>query len=88
MNLTDPDTVSLDRVFALVRNEAARHGVQVLGSELIGALRLDDLLAVARRALSMPGLHRGQVLDAWIAEGQRGVRAAASPAPEPDPSAR
>lgn len=63
MNLTDPDAVSLDHVFARVRQEAARHGVQVLGSELIGALRMEDLLAVARRTLQMPGLHRGQVLD-------------------------
>jgi glutamate formiminotransferase len=66
MNLTEPDAVSLDRVFALVRQEAARHGVAVLESELIGALRLDDLLAVARRTLGMPTLHRGQVLDAWL----------------------
>jgi glutamate formiminotransferase len=63
MNLTDPDAVSLDRVFALVRQEAARHGVRVAESELIGALRLDDLLAVARRTLALPGLRRGQVLD-------------------------
>jgi len=68
MNLTDPDAVSLDRVFALVRQEAARHGVQVLESELIGALRLDDLLAVARRTLALPTLHRGQVLDVWLAK--------------------
>jgi glutamate formiminotransferase len=72
MNLTDPDQVSLDRVFALVRQEAARHGVAVLESELIGALRLDDLLAVARRTLGLHGLRRRQVLDVWLSEpGQR-----------------
>ena len=63
--------------------------MQVLGSELIGALRLDDLLAIAQRALGMPALHRGQVLDAWIAEPpQRDARAAASSEPETDPSVR
>lgn len=67
MNLTDPDRVSLDRVFALVRQEAARHGVAVIDSELVGTLRLDDLLAVARAVLGLRNLKRSQVLDLYLA---------------------
>jgi glutamate formiminotransferase len=65
VNITDPDRVSLDHVFERVRQEAARHGVAVTGSELVGALRLEDLLAVCRRTLGLRGLDRSQVLDLW-----------------------
>jgi glutamate formiminotransferase len=68
VNITDPDRVSLDHLFERVRLEAARHGVAVTGSELIGALRLEDLLAVVRRTLGLHRLERNQVLDLWLSE--------------------
>jgi glutamate formiminotransferase / 5-formyltetrahydrofolate cyclo-ligase len=66
VNITDPDRVSMDHVFERVRLEAARHGVAVTGSELVGALRLEDLLAICRRTLGLRGLDRSQVLDLWM----------------------
>jgi glutamate formiminotransferase len=69
VNITEPDRVSLDHVFERVRQEAARHGVAVTGSELVGALRMEDLLAVCRRTLGLRGLDRSQVLDLWMEEG-------------------
>jgi glutamate formiminotransferase len=63
INITDPDRVSLAHVFARVRQEAARLGAGVAGSELVGALRLDDLLAIARDTLDLRDLDRRQVLD-------------------------
>jgi glutamate formiminotransferase len=68
VNITDPDRVSLDHVFERVRLEAARHGVAVTGSELVGALRLEDLLAICRRTLGLAGLERRRVLDLWMKE--------------------
>jgi glutamate formiminotransferase len=74
VNITEPDRVSLDHVFERVRQEAARHGVAVTGSELVGALRLEDLLAVCRRTLGLRGLDRSQVLDLWEAPAARTKR--------------
>jgi glutamate formiminotransferase len=50
-------------VFELVKLEAARFGVSASGSELIGALRLEELLEVARYYLSLHDLRASQVLD-------------------------
>lgn len=36
INLTDFEQTSISRVFELVRNEAARHGVTIVGSEIVG----------------------------------------------------
>ncbi len=70
MNITRPAEVPLYRVFELVRVEAARYGVSVSGSELIGAIRLEELLEVARYYLGLHELHAGQVLDLWVARLQ------------------
>jgi len=53
-----------------VRLEAERFGVAVSGSELIGALRLEELLEVARYYLGLHGLKSEQVLDLWAARWQ------------------
>lgn len=67
LNITRPAEVPLYRVFELVRVEAARYGVSVSGSELIGAIRLEEVLEVARHYLGLHDLHAGQVLDLWVA---------------------
>ena len=67
LNITRPREVPLYRVFELVRLEAARFGVSVSGSELIGALRLEELLEVARYYLGLHDLQADQVLDLWAA---------------------
>jgi glutamate formiminotransferase / 5-formyltetrahydrofolate cyclo-ligase len=67
MNITRPAQVPLYRVLELVRLEAARFGVAISGSELIGAVRLEELLEVARYYLSLHDLQASQVLDLWSA---------------------
>jgi glutamate formiminotransferase len=69
INVTDPDRVSLAHVFARVRQEAARLGAGVAGSELVGALRVEDLLAIARDTLGLRDLDPRQMLDPRLTEG-------------------
>jgi glutamate formiminotransferase len=66
INITEPDRVPLYRVLALVGAEAERWHVTISGTELIGALRLTDLLETARYALGLHDLREGQVLDVWL----------------------
>jgi glutamate formiminotransferase / 5-formyltetrahydrofolate cyclo-ligase len=66
INITEPDRVPLYRVLALVRAEASRWEVPIAGTELIGALRLSDLVETARHALSLHDLRDSQVLDLWL----------------------
>jgi glutamate formiminotransferase len=68
VNVTRPDEVPLYRVFELVKLEAARHGVAVSGSELIGAFRLGDALEVCRHYLGLHDVRPTQVLDTWLLE--------------------
>lgn len=67
LNITQPGAVPLYRVFELIKLEAARYGVAVSGSELIGALRLDELLELARYYLGLHEITPAQVLDLWVA---------------------
>lgn len=72
LNVTRPAEVPLYRVYELVKLEAARYGVQVSGSELIGALRLEELLEIARYYLGLHHLQPSQVLDLWAARAEAG----------------
>jgi glutamate formiminotransferase len=63
VNVTQPHRVPLYRVLELVRIEAARYGVTVAETELIGTCRLEDLLEVSRYYLGMPALHPRQLVD-------------------------
>ena len=60
-----PTEVPLHRVVELVRLEAARFGVTVTSSELIGGARLEEILEVARYYLGLHDLRADQVLDLW-----------------------
>jgi glutamate formiminotransferase len=72
VNITRPDEVPLYRVFELVKLEAARHGIAVAGSELVGAFRMADALEVVRHSLGLHDLRATQVLDPWVTEVERG----------------
>ncbi len=63
MNLTDPFQTPLYRVFELVRLEAERYGVPVVGSEIVGLAPLEVLLDAARYYLRLDGFATGQVLE-------------------------
>jgi glutamate formiminotransferase / 5-formyltetrahydrofolate cyclo-ligase len=66
INVTEPDRVPLYRVLELVRIEARRWGVAVSGTELVGTLRLSDLMETARYSLGLHDLRENQLLDTWL----------------------
>lgn len=66
MNLTDYRITPVHVVFDRVKSEAARHGVRVRESELIGLIPEAALFAAARHYLQLDGLAPGRVLEASI----------------------
>lgn len=67
INITRPLETPIWLVYESVREAAAGYGVSVLESELIGAIRLEELVETARHYLKLPGLDRRRVLDLWAA---------------------
>ncbi len=65
-NITHPHQVSIYDVYAFVEREARATGVEVLESELIGAIREDSLIEAARSAMKLHGLTEKRVLDHWL----------------------
>jgi glutamate formiminotransferase len=63
INMTDFRKTPLHRVFETVRDEAARHGVSILGSEVVGLVPLDALLDAAGHYLRLEGFQADQVLE-------------------------
>ncbi|MBM3779848.1 MAG: glutamate formimidoyltransferase [Acidimicrobiia bacterium] len=63
MNLTDYTVTPLDRAFSAVRQEAARHGVEVLESELIGLVPEDAISGIDPVTIGLKGVGEGQVLE-------------------------
>jgi glutamate formiminotransferase len=70
VNMTEPDRVPMHRVLEMVRRDAARHGVAVAGTELIGTCRLEDLLEVGRYYMGMHDLSATQILDLALAPSE------------------
>ncbi|MDR5695042.1 MAG: glutamate formimidoyltransferase [Armatimonadota bacterium] len=68
MNLLDPVRTPLPRVFELVLAEAARYGVEVVESEIVGLVPLDALVEIARHYLRIHRFSREKVLDARLLE--------------------
>ncbi|HEX7588456.1 MAG TPA: glutamate formimidoyltransferase [Anaerolineae bacterium] len=66
MNLTDYAQTGILAAFDAVRAEAAKRGVQVLESELIGLAPLEALLPVTAQALRLPKLGADQVIEMKI----------------------
>jgi glutamate formiminotransferase len=66
MNLTDYRVTPVHVVFDRVKSEAARHGVRVRESEVIGLIPEAALIAAARHYLQIDGFKPDQVLEATI----------------------
>jgi len=66
MNLTNFEKTPIPRVFELVTREAARHGVSVLESEIVGLIPQAALLATAEYYLQIEGFKTSQVLETRI----------------------
>ncbi len=68
INMTDYTSTPLHRVFETVKSEAARYGVSVVGSEIIGLTPMQALLDAADFYLRLEGFKREQVLEARLLE--------------------
>jgi len=63
MNLTNHEKTPIFRVFEVVKREAARYGVQVLESEIVGLVPAAALHAAAEYYLQIEGFKPDQVLE-------------------------
>src|SRR4051812_19008814 len=68
MNLIDYTRTPLHRAYELVKVEAERHGVPVVGSEIVGLIPLDALASAADFYLRLTDFNRSQVLEARLLE--------------------
>jgi glutamate formiminotransferase len=69
MNLTNYEKTPIFRVVEMIRREAARYGVAIVNTELVGMTPLQALLDCAAWYLQIDGFKREQVLEAQIFEG-------------------
>jgi glutamate formiminotransferase / 5-formyltetrahydrofolate cyclo-ligase len=67
MNLTNYDKTPMYRVFEVVKREAARYGVNVLESEIVGLVPSAALVAAAEHYLQLEGFKSDQVLETKLA---------------------
>lgn len=63
MNLTNYEKTPIFRIFEVVKREAARYGVNVLGSEIVGLVPASALLQTAEYYLQLEGFSLRQVLE-------------------------
>lgn len=68
INMTDYTRTALYRVFELVKIEARRYGVPVVGSEIIGLVPMEALIDTASFYLGLENFSMNQVLEARIME--------------------
>jgi glutamate formiminotransferase len=68
LNMTDYTQTALYRVFELIRIEAQRYGVNVIGSEIIGLVPMEALIDCAAYYLGLEDFTMAQVLEARIWE--------------------
>jgi len=68
MNMTDYTKTSLYRSFELVRTEAKRYGVNVIGSEIVGLVPMEALIDTAVYYMGIEEFTMEQVLEARIWE--------------------
>jgi len=73
MNLTNVEKTPIFRVFEIVRREAARYGVAVLESEVVGLVPAAALVSSAEWYLQIAGFKRDQVLEERLRERLRGT---------------
>jgi glutamate formiminotransferase / 5-formyltetrahydrofolate cyclo-ligase len=72
MNLTNYEVTSIDRAFAAVEAEAARHGVAVMESELIGLIPRAALAGTTPEALRLKDFTPDRILENRLAQLREG----------------
>ncbi len=68
MNLTDYTKTAIYRAHEMVRFEARRHGVEIVGSEIIGLVPMEALIDTAAYYLGLENFSMQQVLESRIME--------------------
>jgi glutamate formiminotransferase len=68
MNMTDFTKTPLYLAFELVRIEAKRYGVNVVGSEIVGLVPMDAIVETAAYYMGLENFGTEQVLEARIME--------------------
>jgi len=68
MNLTNYEKTPVFRVFDAVKREAARYGVAVVESEIVGLVPARAMVATAEYALQLADFKPGQVLETRLRE--------------------
>ncbi|SHH32682.1 glutamate formiminotransferase [Caloranaerobacter azorensis DSM 13643] len=68
MNMTDYTKTALYRVFELIRIEARRYGVNIVGSEIIGLVPMEALIDTAVYYLGVEDFSMEQILETRIME--------------------
>ena len=70
MNLTDYRVSNMWRVFTAIQAEAAKHGVEVVESEIVGAIPLDAAVRTIREVLIEPKFNMDQILEKKVWAGE------------------
>ena len=65
-NITQPHQTGIYDVYSFIEREANAMGVDVLESELIGAIREEALLDAVCKSMKFPSISEKRVLDYWI----------------------
>jgi glutamate formiminotransferase/formiminotetrahydrofolate cyclodeaminase len=78
MNLVNYEKTPIHRAFELVRLEAARYGVNVIGSEIVGLVPLQALVDAAGYFLRLENFTAAQILETRLQEKMAQAQAAAS----------
>ncbi len=68
MNMTRFELTPLSRAFEMVRHEAERYGVRVVGSEIVGLIPLDAIVQIAEHALRLEKFSKDQILETKLWE--------------------
>lgn len=63
MNLTNYKKTAIYRAFEMIKMEAKRYGVNVVGSEIVGLLPMDALISSAGYYLQLEGFKDNQILE-------------------------
>jgi len=70
INMTDYKKTPLFRVFETVRSEAARYGVNVVGSEIVGLVPSEALIDAADHFLRLEAFDPSQILERKMREAE------------------
>jgi len=68
INMTDYTHTALYRAFELVKIEARRYGVAIVGSEIIGLVPMEALIDTASYYLGLEGFSTKQILETQLME--------------------